>query len=43
MRILYSPSSLFYQYIFKFSPVLFKAYGSFLCRYGNGVTKTLAT
>lgn len=42
MRILFGSGSLFYQYIFVDSPVLFKAYGTFLCRYGTGVNKTLA-
>jgi hypothetical protein len=33
MRLLYAPTSLFYQYIFAFSPLIFKAYGSFTCEF----------
>jgi hypothetical protein len=36
MRILYGPNSTWYQYIRYNSPVFYKAYGSFLCRYGSG-------
>jgi len=32
MRFLYAPTSLFYQYIYYFTPTLFKAYGSFRCQ-----------
>jgi hypothetical protein len=31
MRILYAPTSGFYQYISYFNPIFFKAYGSFAC------------
>jgi hypothetical protein len=39
MRFLYAPTSLFYQYIFAFAPLYFKAYGSFGC-WRAGITCT---
>jgi len=39
MRFLYAPTSLFYQYIFYFDPLFFKAYGSFRCQRA-GITCT---
>jgi hypothetical protein len=31
MRLLYRPASSFYQYIYRFAPAYYKAYGSFKC------------
>ncbi|TFG92455.1 MAG: PEP-CTERM sorting domain-containing protein [Myxococcales bacterium] len=39
MKFLYAPTSLFYQYIFYFDPLFFKAYGSFRCQKA-GITCT---
>jgi hypothetical protein len=35
MRILYSPTSLFYQYIYYFAPLYFKGFGTFTCEKGG--------
>ena len=32
MQLLYRPASFFYQYIYLFSPAVYKAYGSFYCQ-----------
>lgn len=44
MRILYDPSSLYYQYVSYFNPLFFKAYGSFNCtKNGAACTSNLET
>ncbi len=35
MRLIYRPASSFYQYIYKYSPLNYKAYGSFKCERGG--------
>jgi hypothetical protein len=42
MRFLYDDNSLFYQYIFYFSPLIFKAYGTFNCLYKGMECSVLA-
>jgi len=43
MRFLYGPAASFYQYIYYFAPLYYKAYGSFYCKVGGGVACTLSS
>jgi len=42
MRFLYADTSVFYQYIFYFDPLIFKAYGTFNCLYKGAECSVLA-
>jgi hypothetical protein len=40
MKLFYRPGGFWYQYIYYFTPAIYKAYGSFLCQDPPGVTCT---